>query len=103
MVGSAKQSGWIVPLLVFGSCVSLSVLLWKELGGAGQLALELLLSSALGLTVFLHFRNAARLRDARWSSASVKRRSFPMNPSRTTRSSIWSPKGCWSHEKMDGS
>ena len=67
MVGSAKKSRWIVPLLVLSSCASLSVLLWKEFGGAGQLALELLLSAGLGLATYLLFRNAARLREAELS------------------------------------
>ena len=67
MVGSAKKSGWIVPLLVFGSCASLAVLLWMERGGAGQLALELLLSAVLGLAIFLLYQSASRIREAEFN------------------------------------
>jgi len=63
MVGSAKRPEWIVPPLVFCFCASLSVFLWRDRGGAGNLALELVLSAGLGLALFLLFRTAARVRE----------------------------------------
>jgi len=63
-IESPGPLGWIVPVSVFASCVSLSVLLWRDRGGSGQLTLELALSAGLGLALFLLLRNAARVREA---------------------------------------
>lgn len=65
MVDSARRRTWIVPLLVFCFCASVSVLLWKDRGGTGHLALELVLSAGLSLTLFLLSRNTVRIREVK--------------------------------------